>query len=479
MSSEQLREQNAGLVEIGSLRSLPSAETLALDQNIHHDRQRIERTITATKLLTHAVRRFADEVDDLKRFDPNLTNLTAGNPPVYGFLPPSFVLDAIPANLARSMGYANSVGELQAREELAKNHRVWSPDAEPLHPDKILVTNGVAHAIGMIIELIGTLYHGTVLIPGPDYPSFKGMAGLHQLKAPPSYTLDPEKKWEIDLGNMEKQLVLNPHVEAILLIHPNNPTGALYSAETLRSVLLLAKKHKKMVVCDEIYFQMILNGKKFQDIIPIAEREEVPLLILRGSSKDLAAPGMRFGWVQAHGTEQNPLFAEFWKALRARMRAEVSANTLPQLILPKAYLDPRYQPYISEYRTEVKTIMDDFSQILRTAPGVEVSQPEGGIYLLITFKEGFLKPGQKLPLKAENAEMRRKLQEKLDDPNIPLDEHFVFSQIGYNGIVTIPATGFSAPPGFRITALIRDPEKRRQIAEAIVQAITEYTESVK
>lgn len=435
----------------------------------------------AVELLEHAVRKFADAVRRLQEADPSirLENLTAGNPTIFGVLPADFAQEILEKKVPDSYGYAYSLGEKKARIQLADLHSIWTPEAPPISHDKILVTNGVAHAIGMIIELLHAIYHMTILVSDPVYPSFDAIAGLHLKQRPPRFALDPKNNWEIDLNSLEEQLSTHENIGAILLIHPNNPTGRMYSAETLKQVVELAKKHGKFIICDEIYFQLIRSNKKFQHVIPIANEAGVPLLVLRGASKDVPAPGHRFGWVQAHGTEDQPEFAELWKALQGRMKAEVAAGTLPQITMPEIYTDPRFdKEWMPTYNAETETIVDDFCRMLSKAPGIRVTKPDASFYILVTFEEGVLKPGQKLPTRLGNGHFQKIIQERLSSPSLPADEHFVWSMMGNNGIATIPASGFSAPPGFRITALIRDREKREQIAEAIVQAITEYTASV-
>jgi len=469
------------------------AALLRLDRDLRGTRASVEGALhpehrlynrDATR-LAHGVRKSSDFVEDMIALDPTLSDRfmgeTTGNPQVYGWDVPPLLREMLRKEIEdpQSFAYCHSFGDPKARELVCQMARDLHPEST-LHPDNVLFTNGVAHAIALLLEMVNPRLNLRLVQPNPTYPSFPAFETLLAEDDPLFYKLDPEKEWNPDIDSLEQMINDNPNIFGILLIHPNNPTGGLYDENTLRKIVEVAERNKKMIICDEIYQQIILNGNEYVPITKVAHGR-VPLAVIRGTSKDIPWPGARSGWIEFHNTELDQDYRKYVWSVKERMRAEVCATSLPQRTLG-LYRTPEFATWLEAYRSELQGNVEHIASILEPVKGIKVTRPKGAFYMFVTFDEGVLNDRQSLPLDGVNAKGRDHLHAELSTPNLPLDKRFVLNLAGsgHNPVRVIAASDFSfEKPGFRTTALERNPEKRDMKFRGIARGIEEYLDSAK
>jgi len=286
------------------------------------------------------------------------------------------------------------------------------------------------------------------------------------------YKLDPVKGWEPDFADMEAQIVAHPEVGALLVINPNNPTGAVYRKETLEKIVELAEKYKLMVISDEVYFRMVYNGYKHVQIIEIA-KGRVPLVVMRGLSKDVPWPGSRCGWLEFHGTELDADYRDYAESVKKKVLMEVCATTLPQVVMPKIYDHPEFEGWLASNNKELEANGNYIAGVLNGIRGLKVNPTNGAFYMMPLFDEGVLNDKQTLPITNDAA--CKYIEEQVSQPGFPLDKRFTYYLLASQGIVVVPASGFYSPYfGFRLTTLDRDPARRKDTYARMSKAVTDY-----
>ncbi|MCD7097709.1 pyridoxal phosphate-dependent aminotransferase [Stenotrophomonas sp. MMGLT7] len=222
-----------------------------------------------------------------------LIKLNIGNPGNFGFRAPPHLQHAIADDMNRTDPYTHQQGLPVAREALAGAYaRRGYPDAEP---ERVFVGNGVSELIDLSLRAL--LNPGDeVLIPSPDYPLWSAATILNDGR-PVYYSCDPENGFLPDPSKIET--LVSPRTRAIVLINPNNPSGASYPRELLERIVAIAAKHDLLLMVDEIYDQILYDGAVFQPVAPLAG--EHPCISFSGLSKVHRACGWRVGWALLSG----------------------------------------------------------------------------------------------------------------------------------------------------------------------------------
>ena len=220
-----------------------------------------------------------------------LIKLNIGNPGnfgAFGFRAPEHLQHAIADDMARTDPYTHQQGLPAAREAIAAAYaRRQHPDA---HPDRIFIGNGVSELIDLSLRAL--LNPGDeVLVPSPDYPLWSASTILNDGR-PVFYSCRPENGFLPDPVQIEA--LISPRTRAIVLINPNNPSGASYPRELLEKIVAIARRHGLLLMVDEIYDQILYDGAQFQPVAPLAG--DVPCLTFGGLSKVHRACGWRIGW---------------------------------------------------------------------------------------------------------------------------------------------------------------------------------------
>ena len=197
--------------------------------------------------------------------------------------------------------------------------------------EDIIFFNGLGDAIGKIYGQLSKEYR--VIGPSPAYSTHSSAEASHAGAEYLSYNLDPKNLWYPDLDDLRMKVKYNPAISGILIINPDNPTGAVYPTEILQEIVAIAKEYDLFIVCDEIYINMVYNGKK---AVPLAEViGDVCGISMKGISKELPWPGSRCGWIEVYNQKNDPVFTKYVKSILDDKMLEVCSTTLPQTVIPR------------------------------------------------------------------------------------------------------------------------------------------------
>jgi alanine-synthesizing transaminase len=235
----------------------------------------------------------AAEAKRLEDEGHKILKLNIGNPAPFGFEAPDDILKDVIHNLPSSQGYSESQGIYSAR--VAVMQYFQQQGIKDVMVDDIFIGNGVSELIVMAMQALLD-NSDEVLIPSPDYPLWTAAVALSGGK-PVHYRCDDENHWFPDLEDMESKITKK--TKAIVLINPNNPTGAVYSEEVLLSIIALARKYGLIIYSDEIYDKILYDEAKH---IPTARlATDVFIITLGGLSKNYRIAGFRSGWMVISG----------------------------------------------------------------------------------------------------------------------------------------------------------------------------------
>jgi len=227
-----------------------------------------------------------------------ILKLNIGNPAPFGFEAPDVIVRDMIAALPYAQGYSESKGILSARRAIVTRYEL-EPGFPELDVDDIYLGNGVSELITMTMQAL--LDDGDeVLIPAPDYPLWTAMTTLSGGKAV-HYLCDEENGWNPDLADIESKIT--PKTVALLVINPNNPTGAVYSKEVLEGIVELARKHQLLLLADEIYDRILYDDAEHISLASLAP--DLLCLTYNGLSKAYRVAGYRSGWLAITGPKEH------------------------------------------------------------------------------------------------------------------------------------------------------------------------------
>ena len=222
-----------------------------------------------------------------------ITKLNIGNPAPFGFLAPDEMVQDVIRNLPDASGYCDSKGLFAARKAIM--HYTQQKQIRGVQVEDIYIGNGVSELIVMAMQAL--LNNGDeVLVPAPDYPLWTAAVSLSG-GTPRHYHCDEQAGWLPDLEDIRGKL--SPRTRAIVLINPNNPTGALYPEAFLHEILEIARQNQLIVCADEIYDKVLYDGARHTSIASLAD--DVLCLTFNGLSKNYRACGYRAGWMVVSG----------------------------------------------------------------------------------------------------------------------------------------------------------------------------------
>ncbi|MFD2515550.1 pyridoxal phosphate-dependent aminotransferase [Pontibacter locisalis] len=237
-----------------------------------------------------------ERAKELELLGHSITKLNIGNPAPFGFDAPQEVTERLIQSLQQAQGYSDHKGLLSAREALKKQYE--ERGILNIHTDDIFLGNGVSDLIMHAVQ--GLLNEGDeVLVPSPDYPlwtasvRFAGGKAVH-------YLCDEASDWFPDLTDIRRKIT--SRTRAIVIINPNNPTGAVYSKELLQELVKLAEEHDLVVFSDEIYDKILYDGVTYASTASISDK--VLCVTFGGLSKNYLAAGFRAGWMLVSGAKE-------------------------------------------------------------------------------------------------------------------------------------------------------------------------------
>jgi len=341
-----------------------------------------------------------------------------------------------------------------------------------INADDIIFFNGLGDAISKVFGMLKRT--ARVVVPTPSYTTHSSAEAAHAAARPVTYILDPYNHWYPDLDDLEKRIKYNPAVAGILIINPDNPTGAVYPEGIMRGMVALAEKYDLFVICDEIYHNIIYNGYATVGVAEIIG--EVPAIVMRGISKEMPWPGSRCGWIEVYNHHRDPMFEKYVQSILNAKMLEVCSTTLPQIVLPRVLSHPQYQTYLDERINRYERYANIAYDCLKDVDGLLVNRPNGAFYMSVVFEEGVLNRTQTLPI--ENNEVRKHIEHLVKQPGVSLDKRFVYYLLGATGVCVVPLSSFATDlQGFRTTLLETNEKKIRDIFQMMANGIRQYLAS--
>ncbi len=422
--------------------------------------------------LTYEIRNIVNVGMKLEKLGLTTNWENIGDPIAKGEIIPDWMKEIVAEAVMddSSYGYCPTKGVLATREYIAEvtNKR----GGVQIDPEDIIFFNGLGDAISKVFGFLKRT--ARVIVPTPSYTTHSSAEAAHAGHSPLTYILDPNNRWYPDLDDIEKHVKYNPAVAGILIINPDNPTGAVYPTEILESIVDIAKRYDLFLICDEIYQNIIYNGTSTSPLSDVIGT--VPGIAMKGISKEMPWPGSRCGWIEVYNGERDPMFAKYVDSILNAKMVEVCSTTLPQMVIPKVLTHPKYPGYLEGRTKRYENFSNIAYDCLKDVKGVLVNKPNGAFYMSVCFEEGSLTAEQTLPI--ENTEIRELIESLVSAPNTACDKRFVYYLLGATGICVVPLTSFATElKGFRITLLERDEEEFVKIFKTLAESIKAYLES--
>ena len=300
-----------------------------------------------------------------------IIKLNLGNPAPFGLDAPEDVLDGVVKHIADAQGYSDARGIQPARQAVAQYFdRRGVPGVTA---DDVYLGNGVSELIVMSLQaLLDT--DDEVLVPSPDYPLWTGAINLCGGRAV-HYRCDEQAGWEPDLEHLASRI--SPRTRALVIINPNNPTGAVYSRATLLGMLDIARRHRLMVLTDEIYDQIVYDGAVHSPAAALAP--DLLILTLGGLSKTYRLAGFRSGWLVVSGPRADA--ADYFDGLELLANMRLCPNVPAQHAIEPALGGRVDITHLLQPGGRLRDQRDHAWQALTAIPGVSCYRPAGALYL--------------------------------------------------------------------------------------------------
>ena len=358
--------------------------------------------------------------EKMERDGHTILKLNTGNPAVFGFEAPDVIMRDMIANLPASQGYTTSKGITSARRAVVTRYEMID-GFPPFDIDDVYLGNGVSELISMTTQAL--LNDGDeILIPAPDYPLWTAASTLAGGKVV-HYKCDEEDDWNPSLEDIREKVT--DRTKAIVVINPNNPTGAVYSREVLEGIADIAREHELMVLSDEIYDRVLYDGASHTSMAEIAP--DLVCITFNGLSKAYRVCGYRAGWMVITGPKRRA--AGFIEGLDLLSGTRLCANVPGQHAIQVA-LGGRQSIYeLTAEGGRLHKQRNVAVRKLREIPGVSVVEPKGALYCFPKI----------------DAEMY----------NIHDDERFMLDLLKSEKILMVQGTGFNypTPDHFRVVTL--------------------------
>ncbi len=383
---------------------------------------------TRTQTIKYAVRDILAVAEEAKQAGKQLLYLNIGDPIKFDFETPAPIIDAIHKALRDGhTGYGPSAGTPESLDAIRAE-----AEAKGLRAVRdIFVGNGCSEVIDTALCALANR-GDNILTPSPGYPLYTALVSKLELE-PNAYYLDEENGWQPDLDDMAAKI--NDRTRAIVLINPNNPTGSLYSREILEGIIELALQHDLVIISDEIYDKLVMDGK--QHISTAALTDEAPILTFNGLSKAFVGPGLRVGWGILSGPAS--VVGDYQEAIHKFLRARLCGVHPMQHAIAPALANLDHLPGVMQKLTRRRDIT---VEMLNSVEGISCVAPDAAFYAF------------------------PKLE--IDGP----DEPYVAQMIRETGVVVVHGSGFGQKPGSaHFRAVFLPPEDQLRAA---YQAIGDY-----
>lgn len=310
-----------------------------------------------------------DAAMQLEKQGNKILKLNIGNPAAFDFAAPDDIVKDVINNLQQAEGYCDSKGLYRARVAIYQHYQ---QKIAQLDFENIFIGNGVSELILMSMQALLN-DHDEILIPAPDYPLWTAAVNLSGGKAI-HYLCDEANNWQPDLADLEAKI--SKKTRGIVVINPNNPTGALYSKATLLAIIELARKHNLIIYSDEIYEKIIYDKSEFTSIASLAD--DIMFVTFNGLSKIYRAAGYRTGWMVLSGKTQQA--AGYIQGLEIISSMRLCANVPTQYAIQTAL--GGYQSINELVQTDGRLNQQRLltHKMINQIPGLSTTLPKGALY---------------------------------------------------------------------------------------------------
>ena len=348
-----------------------------------------------------------------------IIKLNIGNLAVFGLEPPDEIVQDMIRNLPQAAGYTDSKGLFAPRKSIV--HYTQEKNIAGVSVDDVYLGNGASELITMSMNAL--LNQGDeILVPAPDYPLWTASVSLSG-GTPVHYMCDEQAEWAPDIEDIASKIT--PATKGIVIINPNNPTGALYSNDVLLAVIELARKYGLIIFADEIYDKTLFDGNQHTSIASLAE--DVLFVTFNGLSKNYRSCGYRAGWMVVSGAKHGA--RDYIEGLNMLASMRLCANTPGQLAIQTALGGYQSIQDLVAPTGRLCRQRDLAYQLLSEIPGVSVVKPKAALYMF----------------------------PRLDPEMYPItdDQQFAYDLLAQEKVLVVQGTGFNypTPDHFRLVFL--------------------------
>jgi alanine-synthesizing transaminase len=348
-----------------------------------------------------------------------IIKLNIGNLAVFGLEPPDEIVQDMIRNLSGAAGYTDSKGLFAPRKSVV--HYCQEKGIKGVTVDDVYLGNGASELIVMAINALCN-EGDEVLLPAPDYPLYTAAVALSGGR-PVHYICDEQQDWYPDIADIRAKIT--PRTKAIVVINPNNPTGALYPESLLKEIIEVAREHQLIVMADEIYDKTLYDGHTHTSIASLAD--DVLFLTFNGLSKNYRSCGYRAGWMVVSGEKRHA--RDYIEGLNMLASMRLCANTPGQLAIQTALGGYQSIKDLVQPGGRLCKQRDLAYDMLTQIPGVSVVKPKGALYMF----------------------------PRLDPKLYPIadDQQFAYELLAEEKVLIVQGTGFNwaHPDHFRLVFL--------------------------
>ena len=360
-----------------------------------------------------------DKARQMEEEGHKIIKLNIGNLAVFGFDPPDEIVQDMIRNLAHTAGYTDSKGMFAPRRAVVGYTQEKSVTGVGV--DDVYLGNGASELI--VMSLNALLDNGDeVLVPAPDYPLWTAAVSLSGGN-PVHYLCDEQSEWMPDIADIRRKIT--PNTRAIVVINPNNPTGALYPETLLQELVELARQHQLIVFADEIYDKTLYDGNTHTSIASLAD--DVLFVTFNGLSKNYRACGYRAGWMVVSGNKR--IAGDYIVGLNMLASMRLCSNTPGQLAIQTALGGYQSIKDLVAPTGRLARQRDMAYEMLTAIPGVSVVRPKAALYMF----------------------------PRLDPKMYPIedDQQFAYELLAEEKVLIVQGTGFNwaRPDHFRVVFL--------------------------
>ncbi len=338
-----------------------------------------------------------------------IIKLNIGNLAVFGLEPPDEIVQDMIRNLPHAAGYTDSKGLFAPRKSVV--HYTQEKGIRGVTVDDVYLGNGASELISMAMNAL--LDDGDeVLIPSPDYPLYTAVVALSGGR-PVHYLCDESSEWMPDLDDIRAKIT--PRTKALVIINPNNPTGALYPEPVLQGLIEIARQHQLIVFADEIYDKTLYDGNVHTSIASLAD--DVLFVTFNGLSKNYRSCGYRAGWMIVSGDKRHA--GDYIVGLNMLASMRLCANTPGQLAIQTALGGYQSIKDLVAPTGRLCRQRDLAYELLMQIPGVSVVKPKAALYMF----------------------------PRLDPKMYPIadDQQFAYELLAEEKVLIVQGTGFNWP----------------------------------